>query len=153
MLAIEHHIVKPREAHDLDQCRVSRETLHTQRDLTVIDHFLDAVFLIHRSSSFLLSERDMRAHRAIVKYRFVSLAIICRHSRCTYSSHAACTEISQIGAIRNAGSKATHCSHLTKRNFVACQTNQFANLVEGFRLAPRQGRNAAKRNSYELPIG
>src|SRR6266404_3143147 len=88
--------LKPREAHDLDQCRVSRETLHTQRDLTVINNFLDAVFLIHRSSSFLLSERDMRGHCAIVKYRFVCLVIICRHSRCTYGSHAACTEISQI---------------------------------------------------------
>src|SRR6266436_6604459 len=153
MLAIQHHIVKPGEAHDLDQCRVSRETLHTQRDLTVINHFLDAVFLIHRSSSFLLSERDMRGHRANVKYRFVCFVIICRHSRCTYGSDAACTEISQIGAIRNAGSKPTHCRHLTKQNFVACQTNQFANLVEGFRLAPVKAETRQKRNSYELPIG
>src|SRR5690242_10411991 len=51
MLTIEHHPVKPGEAHDLDQYRVSRETLHTQRDLTVIDHFLDAVLLVHRSTS------------------------------------------------------------------------------------------------------
>src|SRR5260370_19332453 len=84
---------------------------------------------------FLLSERDMRGHRAIVKYRFVCLFIICRHSGCIYRSHAACTEISQIGATRNAGSKPTHCSHLTNLNFVACQTNQFSNLVERFRLA------------------
>src|SRR5258708_12309033 len=114
MLAIEHHIVKPREAHDLDQCRVSRETLHTQWDLTVINHFLDAVFLIHRSSSFLLSERDMRGHRAIVKYRFVCFVIICRHSGCTYGSHAACTEISPIAAIPNAAPKPTHRRHPTK---------------------------------------
>jgi hypothetical protein len=33
---------------DLDQCRVARETLHTQRGLTVIDHFLYAVLLVHR---------------------------------------------------------------------------------------------------------
>src|SRR6266481_613550 len=102
---------------------------------------------------FLLSERDMRGHRAIVKYRFVCLVIICRHSGCTYSSDAACTEISQIGAIRNAGSKPTHCSHLTKQNFVASQTNQFANLVEGLRLAPVKAETRQKRNSYELPIG
>src|SRR5216684_1166125 len=51
MLAIQHHIVKSGEAHDLDQCRVSRETLHTQRDLTVIDHFFDSVFLVHHSAS------------------------------------------------------------------------------------------------------
>src|SRR5712671_4117078 len=96
--------------------------------------FLSVIFSIF--FFFLLFERDMRGHRAIVKYRFICFVIICRHSDCTYGSHAACTEISQIGAIRNAGSKPTHCSHLTKRNFVACQTNQFANLVKGFRLAP-----------------
>src|SRR5260370_33016733 len=56
MLTIEHHIVKSGEAHDLDQCRVARETLHTQRDLTLIDHFLYAVLLVHRSTS--LSDRE-----------------------------------------------------------------------------------------------
>src|SRR5260370_7511501 len=55
MLAIEHHIVKSGEAHDLDQCRVARETLHAQRELTVIDHFLYAVLLVHRSTSLSLS--------------------------------------------------------------------------------------------------
>src|SRR5579863_5487211 len=34
---------------DLDQCRVARETLHTQRDLTLIHHFFDSVFLVHYS--------------------------------------------------------------------------------------------------------
>src|ERR1700674_4387449 len=40
---------------DLDQRRVARETLHTQRDLTVVDHFLYAVLLVHRSTSVSLS--------------------------------------------------------------------------------------------------
>jgi hypothetical protein len=120
--------------------RVSRETPRTQRDLTVIDHFLDAVFLIHRSSSFLLFERDMRGHRAIVKYHFVCFVIICRHSGCTYGSHAACTEISQIGAIRNAGSEPTHCSHLTKRNFVATALGRRTPTEQSGRSASTEGR-------------
>src|SRR5258708_7326731 len=43
------------QSHDLDQCPVSRETSDTQRDLTVIDHFFDSVFLVHCSASLSLS--------------------------------------------------------------------------------------------------
>src|SRR5260370_5258898 len=78
--------------------------------------FLSVIFSIF--FFFLLFERYMRGHRAVVKYRFVCFVIICRHSGCTYGSHAACTEISPIGAIRNTGSQPTHCRHLTKQNFV-----------------------------------
>ena len=41
----------PLEADDLDQCRISVETLHTQQDLTLFDHFLYAVLLVHRHLS------------------------------------------------------------------------------------------------------
>jgi len=82
----------------------------------------------------------MRGHRAIVKYRFVCFVIICRHSGYTYSSDAACTEISQIGAIRNAGSKPTHCRHLTKQNFVATALGRRTPTEQSGRSASTEGR-------------
>src|SRR5260370_1976474 len=100
--------------------------------------FLSVIFSIF--FFFLLSERDMRGHRAIVKYRFVCFVIICRHSRCTYGSDAACTEISQIGAIRNAGSKPTHCRHLTKQNFVATALGRRTPTEQSDRSASTEGR-------------
>src|SRR5260370_26939676 len=100
--------------------------------------FLSVIFSIF--FFFLLFERDMRGHRAIVKYRFICFVIICRHSDCTYGGHAACTEISQIGAIRNAGSKPTQCSHLTKQNLVATALGRRTPTEQSGRSASTEGR-------------
>src|SRR5258708_6517795 len=65
--------------------------------------FLSVIFSIF--FFFLLSERDMRAHRAIVKYRFVCFVIICRHSGYTYRANSPRAEgrraLTIAGALQN----------------------------------------------------